>query len=89
MDIRVIFLLCAEALFALFLLYRSGNVKTPSGWAVCVLLLVPAFVARALVFDYETLDYQDFLTLWVDFFRNNGGFAAAIAEILDITNINP
>ena len=76
MDIRVIFLLCAEALFALFLLYRSGNVKTPSGWAVCVLLLVPAFVARALVFDYETLDYQDFLTLWVDFFRNNGGFAA-------------
>ena len=76
MDIRVIFFLCAEALFALFLLYRSGNVKTPSGWAVCVLLLVPAFVARALVFDYETLDYQDFLTLWVDFFRNNGGFAA-------------
>ena len=76
MDIRVIFLLCAEALFALFLLYRSGNVKTPSSWAVCVLLLVPAFVARALVFDYETLDYQDFLTLWVDFFRNNGGFAA-------------
>ena len=76
MDIRVIFLLCAEALFALFLLYRSGNLKKPSFWAVSVLLLALAFVSRALVFDYETLDYQDFLTRWVDFFRNNGGFAA-------------
>lgn len=76
MDIRVIFLLCLEACFALFLLYRSGNLKKPVSWAVSVLLLVLAFAARALVFDYETLDYQDFLTLWVDFFRYNGGFAA-------------
>ena len=76
MDIRVIFLLCAEALFALFLLYRSGNLKKPSLWAVSVLLLALAFVSRAMVFDYETLDYQDFLTHWVDFFRFHGGFAA-------------
>ena len=76
MDIRVILLLCAEALFALFLLYRSGNLKKPSLWAVSVLLLALAFVSRAMVFDYETLDYQDFLTHWVDFFRFNGGFAA-------------
>ena len=76
MDIRVILLLCAEALFALFLLYRSGNLKKPSYWAVSVLLLALAFVSRAMVFDYETLDYQDFLTHWVDFFRFNGGFAA-------------
>ena len=76
MDIRVILLLCAEALFALFLLYRSGNLKKPSLWAVSVLLLALAFVSRAMVFDYETLDYRDFLTHWVDFFRFNGGFAA-------------
>ena len=76
MDIRVILLLCAEALFALFLLYRSGNLKKPSYWAISVLLLALAFVSRAMVFDYETLDYQDFLTHWVDFFRFNGGFAA-------------
>ena len=76
MDIRVIFLLCAEALFALFLLYRSGNLKKPSLWAVSVLLLALAFVSRAMVFDYETLDYRDFLTHWVDFVRFNGGFAA-------------
>ena len=51
MDIRVILLLCAEALFALFLLYRSGNLKKPSLWAVSVLLLALAFVSRAMVFD--------------------------------------
>ncbi len=76
MDLRVIFLLCLEALFALFLLYRSGNLKKPAYWAVSAALLAAAFVLRAMVFDYETLDYQDFLTHWVDFFRQNGGFAA-------------
>ena len=76
MDIRVIVLLCVEALFALFLLYRSGNLKKPAYWAISVLLLALAFVSRAMVFDHETLDYRDFLTLWVDFFRFNGGFAA-------------
>lgn len=76
MDIRAVLLLAAEALFALFLLYRSGNLKKPSYWAVSFVLLALAFVTRATVFDYETLDYQDFLTRWVDFFRQNGGFAA-------------
>lgn len=76
MDIRVIFLLCAQALFAFFLLYRSGNLKKPSYWAVSALLLAAAFILRGMVFDYQTLDYQDFLSRWVDFFRVNGGFAA-------------
>jgi Gpi18-like mannosyltransferase len=33
-----------------------------------------AFLLRWLCLPYETLDYQDFLAGWVDFFRLNGGF---------------
>ena len=41
-----------------------------------VLLVAAAFVIRAFVFDYETLDYQNFLARWAAFFRENGGFLA-------------
>ena len=76
MDIRVTCLLLSEALLALFLLYRAGLLKTRRAQVVSALLVLLAFTLRALVFDYETLDYQDFLTRWVRFFRENGGFAA-------------
>ena len=76
MDYRVVLLLCLEAAFALVLLRRSGNLKTPAHWAVSVLLLAVAFVLRALVLDFETLDYQNFLSPWVEFYRTHGGFAA-------------
>ncbi|MDE6107264.1 MAG: conjugal transfer protein TraL, partial [Oscillospiraceae bacterium] len=35
-----------------------------------------ALFIRVLLFDYITLDYQDFLSKWVAYFRQNGGFAA-------------
>ena len=76
MDIRVILILSIEALFALFLLYRSGVLKTRGLWLVCALLTALAFLLRALALDYETLDYQNFLAGWVDFYRTHGGFRA-------------
>ncbi|MBO5555929.1 MAG: DUF2029 domain-containing protein [Oscillospiraceae bacterium] len=76
MDIRVTLLLSLEALLALFLLYRDGLFQTRRAQIVSVLLVLLAFSLRALAFDYETLDYQNFLTRWVRFFRDNGGFAA-------------
>lgn len=39
-------------------------------------LLIGAIIIRISFFTYETPDYLDFLTKWVDFFRQNGGFAA-------------
>ena len=45
-------------------------------WAFSILLLAGAFVLRGAALDYQTLDYQNFLTRWVDFFRDNGGFRA-------------
>ena len=76
MGFVVYLLLLLEALFALWLLKRSGALKLRSAWIVSVLLLLLAFGARAYMFDYETLDYQNFLTKWVDYFRYHGHFAA-------------
>lgn len=76
MDIRVILILLAEAALAFCLIYRAAK---PSGTVsvVCIALLTSAaFAARYFVLDYVTLDYRDFLSQWVDFFRSNGGFRA-------------
>ena len=76
MDFRVTILILIEALFAAYLLWRSGCIKTTVQWSVVVTLLLVAFVPRLLALKYETLDYQNFLARWVDFYRQNGGFRA-------------
>lgn len=76
MDVFVAFLLCLEAALAYWLLYRSGLLSSGRLIYVSALLLAAAFGLRALCLNYVTLDYQDFLSRWVDFFRQNGGFAA-------------
>ena len=81
MGISVYCLLALTAAFALLLLWRSGCLKSRSAWIVSALLLLLAFAARAYVFDYETLDYQNWLKRWVEFFRQNGHFRALGAEM--------
>ncbi len=76
MGFAVYLLLALQAVLALALLWRSGCLKSRGAWIVSVLLVLLAFAARAYVFDYETLDYQNFLTKWVDFFRTHGHFRA-------------
>ena len=76
MDIRVILMLAAMGAFALILLYKEGLLKKPAPIVAAVVLTALALVLRALVFGYETLDYQNFLTRWVDFFRQRGGWRA-------------
>lgn len=41
-----------------------------------VILISAAIGIRIGFFSYETLDYQNFLKHWVEFFRSNGGFSA-------------
>ena len=76
MDITVYLLLLAEAVLALALLHLSGVLKKPWHVLLSAGLLAFAFVLRGICLDYETLDYQNFLAVWVDFFRQNGGLAA-------------
>ena len=76
MDFRVILILIAETLFAFFLLMHAGVLKSRRAVLVSVLLVAAAFTVRGLCLDYMTLDYKDFLSKWVDFYRQNGGFKA-------------
>ena len=76
MDITVYLLLLAEAVLALALLHLSGVLKKPWHVLLSAGLLALAFVLRGVCLDYETLDYQNFLAVWVDYFRQNGGLAA-------------
>ncbi len=81
MDYRVWILLILEAALALFLLYRAGLLTGRTQWLVSLILLADAFILRAAVLGYETLDYQNFLAHWVRFFRENGGFRALAMEV--------
>lgn len=68
--------LCLLALagLAATLLYRAGYEKE-----TLLAMLLPiglAFFLRVLLLDHATLDYQDFLSRWVEHFRISGGFAA-------------
>ena len=76
LDITVYLLLLAEAMLALALLHLSGVLKKPWHVLLSAGLLALAFILRGVCLNYETLDYQDFLAEWVDFFRQNGGLAA-------------
>lgn len=81
MDFRVIILLVLEAFFALWLLRYARLLDKPAYAAAAVILTALAFFARYLVLDYETLDYQNFLSPWVQHFRANGGFAALSEQV--------
>ena len=76
MDISVIIIAALFCGFALWLLYRAKVARSPLSAVLCALLLIAFMGLRLAVFDYETLDYQNFLSRWVEFYRQNGGFAA-------------
>ena len=62
--------------FGLWLLYREGLLRSRTSWFLAAALLLLSLGARYAVFDYETLDYQNFLAHWCAFYRENGGFSA-------------
>lgn len=76
MDIGALLILLAEAALALLILYYSGLLRKPAQVLVSAALVAAAFVLRGLCLSHETLDYVNFLSRWVQYFRENGGFAA-------------
>lgn len=63
-------------------LLRYERVKTNH----LLLMLLPigaAMLVRVLCLDYASLDYQNFLTHWYEYFKANGGFKAMAGSIGD------
>ena len=70
----VLAVLLGLAALALVLLWQAG---LPRHWLFPALLPVAlALFLRVLCLDHITLDYENFLSVWAEFFRENGGFAA-------------
>ena len=62
---------------AFVILWREGLFqKDKAVLFLSALLLLAAMALRGLCMEHETLDYQNFLTRWVQFYRENGGFKA-------------
>ena len=76
MPFSVILILILEALFALALLFAAGVLRDLRAWLTAAVLTAVSFVLRGALLSYETLDYQDFLAVWVDWFRVSGGVRA-------------
>ena len=74
MDLAAMILLALEGCFALWLLWREELLDSRRALIVSILLTVAAFSLRGYCLDYETLDYQNFLSRWVAFYRDNLGF---------------
>ena len=68
--------LCVLAVLCLFLLRGEGLLKKPSTLFLSAAILALAFCLRAAAMPHVTLDYEDFLSKWVAYFRENGGFSA-------------
>jgi len=76
MEASAIIGLTACAGGAFFIVWREGLLTNRTKTAVALLLIAAAFVIRGLCLDHVTLDYLNFLSRWVQFFRDNGGFRA-------------
>lgn len=81
MDYRATILLYLELIFALFLLWREGLLKAPRQRFAGVALVALAFVLRYACLTYETLDYQDWLRVWLSSLRENGAWRGLGQEI--------
>lgn len=68
-------------LFALFILWVEGALKEERALIVSLVLIALAMLIRGLCMNHETLDYQNFLTRWVDYFKENGGWKALSGSV--------
>ena len=67
--------LCALAVLSLLLLRAEGLLNKPTPLFVAAAGIVLAFGLRAASMNHLTADYTQFLAVWVQHFRDHGGFA--------------
>ena len=81
LDWRASILLYGELLLALWLLWREGLLRD-RGMLAAALTAVPlAFALRYCFLTYETLDFQDWIEVWIQSLRENGPWHGLGQEI--------
>jgi len=66
---------------AFVILWAEGALKSKAALFAAAGLILAAMVLRGLCMEHETLDYQNFLTKWVQRLREQGGFAGLRYQI--------
>lgn len=74
MDISFILIFGVILISALIIPIAEGLINSKGRYFFLVIGLALAFSIRAMCINFESGDYNTFLTHWVDFFRTNGGF---------------
>ena len=74
MNHQAAILLYIELLFTLLLLWREGLLFSRRAQWLSLITVAGAFLVRALCMDYQTLDYQDWISVWVQAFRDEGAW---------------
>lgn len=76
MSLPIVVLFILEFLLACYLFRRAVPGLDFPLYAAFFLIIILSFALRFVCLDYETLDYINFLTRWVSYFKTHGGFAA-------------
>lgn len=81
MELTVTLGLAVMACFALLALYFEGLLKGRRAVIAFCVLAAAAMLVRGACMEHRTLDYENFLAVWVEFFRKNGGWRALARSI--------
>ena len=76
MELTVVLGLAIMSAFALAVLYLEGALKGRRAVIISCVLVLSAMLLRGACMEHRTLDYENFLAVWVNFFRENGGWRA-------------
>ena len=68
-------LLIIEGALAVSLLWIMGCLQSSKEKMQCIMLIFLALFIRFCFFDKENTDYEWFLKVWIEYFRENGGVA--------------
>jgi len=74
MPVLIFLLFLAELLFALWILRHEGLLRTRRHCIISVAVLVALFFLRLISLEHETLDYIDWISRWVGYFRDGGAW---------------
>ena len=74
-------MLYGELLLALWLLWREGLLRSRVRLVIALVLVPLAFVLRYCLMTYETLDYQDWIEVWMNSLRQAGPWKGLGQEI--------
>ncbi len=81
MELTVSLGLAIMAAFALVVLYFEGLLRGRRAAIIFSVLVISAMLVRGACMEHRTLDYENFLAVWVNFFRENGGWSALSQSI--------